>query len=50
MILLYLHNDVDDTMIEKSGNNEIIPYMQSSIDNLQDWFYRTKLIVSNVKS
>ena len=39
----------DDTMIEKSGKtlDEIIPYIQSDIDNLLDWFYSNKLTVSN---
>ena len=42
----------DDTMIEKSGKtlDEIIPYIQSDIDNLLDWFYSNKLTVSNDKS
>ena len=42
----------DDTMIEKSGKtlDEIIPYIQSDIDNLLGWFYSNKLIVSNDNS
>ena len=38
-------------MIEKSGKtlDEIIPYIQSDIDNLLDWFYSNKLTVSNDK-
>ena len=35
----------------KSCNlDEIIPYIQSDIDNLLDWFYSNKLTVSNDKS
>ena len=39
-------------MIEKSGKtlDEIIPYIQSDIDNLLGWFYSNKLIVSNDNS
>ena len=39
-------------MIEKSGKtlDEIIPYIQSDIDNLPDWFYSNKLKVSKVIS
>ena len=39
-------------MIQKSGKtlDEIIPYIQSDIGNLLDWFYSNKLTVSNDKS
>ena len=39
-------------MREKSGKtlDEIIPYIQSDIHNLLDWFYSNKLTVSNDKS
>ena len=42
----------DDTMIEKSGKSldEIIPNIQSDIDNLLDWLYSNKLIAGNDKS
>ena len=41
----------DYTMIEKSGKtfDELIPYIQSDIDNLLDWFYSNKFTVSNDK-